>query len=207
MPAGADSRISVVGALPLEQRREIEDRFGIRIAPLRLGGLEIGHMLSKRTRLEKNVLLCARVEHPHDTFDKPPGIKLALAAPRGAVPEHGPLEFASLLRDGKVALRRSQVCDYGVEEIPNYPLFGIPLQIVRAAQFVGGMAQAPGDHDFDVVLVNRNAEGVTLADMLQSIRETKQGEPAGMVCHFSRDPRPTPARWLREARAATLSAR
>lgn len=208
VPEPPAPRISAASTFPSDVRTALAEKFHIRIAPLRLGGVELGHLLSSRRTDCGCILLCARVEHPHDTFEKPHDVALAFAAPWGEIPDKDPVEFAHLLRNHQVDIPDTQVCGFGPSgEVPDYPLFGIPLHLGHAAQFVGAMASAPGDNDFDVVVLNRHAEGMTLSDLLRAIRQEMRGAPAALVCHFVRDPRPGPRGVLREGRAATLSAR
>lgn len=186
-PLSDGKHIGVAGRRRPEFLHELERRHGIAITPLKLRGREIAYLMSRKDGLHSSVLLCARTEASHDTFDKPSGIEIAYAAPRGTVPRDGPLEFARLLKEGDVRIPRPQVWGYRAQEIPNHPVFGIPLQFDAAAQFVGAMVQAPGVRDFDLIVPNRQAEHVTLADLLQAISDTMNGWPSRVVCHFTRD--------------------
>lgn len=201
-------RISAVSTVPPGIPAALAKKFQVWITPLRLDGVELGHLFSPRTTFGQCILLCARVGHPHDTFDKPDDVALAFATPWGEIPDTGPLEFAQLLRDHDGYIPDGQFCGFGRGcEVPDYPLFGIPLHLGQAAAFVGAMGSGAGDNVFDLVVLNRHAEGMTLADVVRAIRHERQGAPIALVCHFDRDPRPAPRRFPREVQPGPLSAR
>jgi hypothetical protein len=174
--------------MPPEMRVALEKEHGIAILPLLLRGKEIGYLLRSAGGFSSTFFVSA-IGHAVDgeRFGKPPGIEFDFAAPRNMMLQSTTMQYAKRLKDGLVRFDDdSQVYGHGHRDASNYRLSGnIRTQPADAATFVGQMHRESVANAFDFILLNRQAENVTLADLIDSFRGLDY-EPTRLVCHFSR---------------------
>lgn len=184
---GPRDPIHLAGTMPMAFRVLLERRHAITITPLVIRGHEIAYVLSKDKRPDPTVLLCAERGSPCGSFMKPTGIQVVFADQRVAGRDADPLGFAETVRGNTARLDPARQYGFGVEEVVDYPLVAAPLTAERAAPFIG--ASKPGvGQSFDLALLNPEARGVTLADLVDSLAPSLGMEPNRLVCHLARDP-------------------
>jgi hypothetical protein len=182
--------ISVWGTdLPPAMRSSLAKEHGITITPLVINGKEIAYLFGARSENNSTCLLsCHGYGVNQGTFDLPAGIEMDFAATRNNVLHSETLDFARhLMQDRVVFAYEDQIYDSPGRKATNYTLDGgIYTSPSDAAEFIGEMHRRGSARPFDFVLLNRQAQGVHLADLLQAFQDTFGQLPATLINHFCR---------------------
>ncbi|RYX95817.1 MAG: hypothetical protein EOO28_10435 [Comamonadaceae bacterium] len=194
---GSGKHITINGpGLTPAARLGLEDRFGVAIKPILLDGKEIAYRIGMpQSASHSNAYFSCHGASADDAIiNKPPGLRLAFAGPHGMVLRSNTITYARELADDAVVFPHpSQMYGPDRREVPNYLLgSGIGTSARDMSVFTRTTAGRAGDrHRFDTFLLNRDAHGMRLGDMLQGMQDTLKEEfPQRLTCHFCRHDRP-----------------
>lgn len=190
---GENVRIKSIGLQPAE-RAALEQKHGIVIEPIKIDGKEIAYLFrgagSEKGRNSTVLLSCHGDGKGQDApFVKPDGIDLKFAAPSNTILSSSTKDFAQHLKDDQVTFHDpSQHYPLPSRPVTNYKLDGhIGTTSEEVADFIGDMNQNGGKKDFDFILLNRGAEGVSFADLLQGMEDSLgKNSHRKVIAHFCR---------------------
>ncbi len=175
---GSQLKLNHTPSLNQTERVHLEQTYGVKTVPIKLQGKEIAYIFTTAPdgKPKDRVLLSCHASGRNNRpkFEKNLATTMLFAGTRDNVLNSRTVKFAEGLAAGKARFHDdSQIYAKIQREVTDYSISGgIGTKPEMAAQQLAGFREEGVVNDFDYLLLDRNAKGLHLSDLMQALQES-----------------------------------